>query len=1046
MIATAPHCAAPGVNGFAIPQLKRKRSDSSDSAIARDAPVASKFRTEDPSHKPTPSQQQASTTTKDDAASIPTETPTGRTSERAVADSSSGSPNGGHPDPSASRDSQKATARRVDVDRLRETLEAQLSLEVLLKHNELRLIDQEIAKCQVALEQLRRCAEIPYPGSQAAGLSQSVSAGTGISVWGSGNGPAPLSPAPWGVVDGPYTRHYSRWLLPDPRFDGGELEPMTPMGIGATTPMEGRSTRGNPIDTAYLAGKTTRPQRGSTGAKLQSLPSGYPAPKERAGPMIIRRKSDNVLVKLICLDCRRDNFSSTQGFINHCRIAHNRNFASHDAAAVASGEPVEVDEAGAVVGGKSEPTTTGVNPGFVHPLIRSAHVIESTTPRTLSASDPSKRASQSRSLSAVETPCITPSYTPLEPKTPLMAKATNEAFTASDDTPHLSSLMKLRGVGLDLGQLVGEAKTTVDLDGYSSEEGESESEPPTPSAEAKASSKPLATRAGRQPMRTTASQTASERPDGHKGIEKSNHKPLSLETLTPTRPSVPYQSPYGPTDSEMNGLRDVDGVELSPNTVESNQAPSLVSDDDDFDAGSESDSPGPSSSEAEDGEGDFSLVDVEDDDDATGSTTTNESNPKPDVGMASGAKSISRGNIRKKGQFISSSVVPLSRGKDEKRVSFVSPRSSPGNYQTISLSAFRTLLAHYEETVHRVTRKKTIAKQTGKKKAKPNGRVTKKRKVSSGEEDGEEGEHGQADEIAPELRAQADAADRDFWALDVWRYETLPGALGERLKKEGTNGKGASLSKDEAVKLMEWKLKHGIHRPALLGMLKSNSERTIQTATTAAFSSLPPVDDPADPTVASPSSDSQSAKEALDATFAPVATSLNALSNPIRGVGPATASLLLSVASPSSIPFYSDDTYLWLVVGTYPVWMSLEGVGEWVLGEVHEDKRKMVRPNGELTVKYNVAEYRALWDAVRQLRSRLDGERKAMESEGKEGGDKITCADVEKVAFVVRHVGESGLNGKEVVVRVKEDSEKDNKDRNSSHDGDAGKKRRKDRK
>ncbi|CEN62154.1 hypothetical protein ASPCAL08793 [Aspergillus calidoustus] len=672
MLAAASHCAAPGVNGFAIPQLKRKRSDSSDSATTREAPVATKFRTDDNPQKPITFQQHASTTSKGDSASIPTEIPTGRTCERAVADSPSESSDGGHPDPSVSRDNQKAAVRKVDVDRLRETLEAQLSLEVLLKHNELRLIDQEIAKCQVALEQLRRCAEIPYPGSQAAGLSQSVSSGTGVSVWGPGNGPAPLSPAPWGVVNGPYTRHYSRWLLPDSRFDGGELEPATPMGVGATTPMEGRSTRGNPIDTAYLAGKTTRPQRGSTGAKLQSLPSGYPAPKERAGPMIIRRKSDNVLVKLICLDCRRDNFSSTQGFINHCRIAHNRNFASHDAAAVASGEPVEVDEAGAVVGGKSEPTT-GVSPGFVHPLIRSAHVIEST-PRTPSASDSSKRDPQSGSLSAVETPRITPSQTPLGPKTPTMAKATHDAFTASEDTPHLSSLMKLRGVGLDLGQLVGEAKTTVDLDGYSSEEDESESEPTSPSTEAKASSKPLATRAGRQPMRTTASQTASQRPDGHKGVEKHNPKPLSLETSTPTRPAMPYQSPYAPADSHMN---DVDGVELSPHTVESNQAPSLVSDDDDFEAGSESDSPGPSSSEAEDGEGDFSLVDVEDDDDATGSTTTNDSNPKPDVGMASGAKAMPRGNIRKKGQFISPSVVPLSREKDEKRVSFVSPGSSP---------------------------------------------------------------------------------------------------------------------------------------------------------------------------------------------------------------------------------------------------------------------------------------------------------------------------------------------------------------------------------
>ncbi|RDW76275.1 uncharacterized protein DSM5745_06267 [Aspergillus mulundensis] len=677
MLATSSHCVAPGVNGFALPQLKRKRSDSSDSTTTRDAPVATKLRVDDapPKHI---TQQRSSAPSAPAAQSMPStaKDEAGSTSTEHLSDQASGHtqnpppslPSEGSSHPSApSGDDQKAAVRKVNVNRLRETLEAQLSLEVLLKHNELRLIDQEIAKCQVALEQLRRCAEVPYPGSQAAGPSLSVSNGTGMSVWAPGNGPAPLSLAPWGVTNGPYTRHYSRWLLPDPRFDGGEVEPMTPMGMGATTPVEGRSTRGNPIDTGYLAGKSTRPQRGSTGTKLQSLPSGYPAPKERAGPMIIRRKSDGVLVKLVCLDCRRDNFSSTQGFINHCRIAHNRNFASHDAAAMASGEPVEVDDAGAVVGGKNEPST-GLTPGFVHPLIRSAHVIEST-PRKPLTPGPSDAEAGKRS-SMVETPRIL-SHKPIGPKTPV-AKVTSDAFTASEDTPHLSSLMKLRGVGLDLGQLVGEAKAVVDLDGYSSEEGDSEPEPKAPSAEAKPS-KPLATRAGRQPMRTTASQTASERPDGHKGIERPGHQPLALETLTPTRPTVPYQSPYAPTGPQLNELREID---LSPNTVESNQAPSLVSDDDDYEAASDSDSPGPCSSDAENGD-DFSLIDVEDDE-TTGSTNNSDSNPKADVGIGSAAKPLKHGSMRKKGQYpISSSVVPLSRGKDEKRVSFVSPHSSP---------------------------------------------------------------------------------------------------------------------------------------------------------------------------------------------------------------------------------------------------------------------------------------------------------------------------------------------------------------------------------
>ncbi|KAH8425757.1 uncharacterized protein LDX57_003503 [Aspergillus melleus] len=686
MLAASSHCAAPGVNALSLPQLKRKRSDSSDPIPGQDAPVATKLRADDAPGHPVASTQKPE--------------PMG---DRLSGPTSTSSDTSHHSNPASDRSTPAAggdaASRKVDVGRLRETIEAQLSLEVLLKHNELRLIDQEIAKCQVALEQLRRCAEIPYPASHPAGLAPSVSAGTGMAVLAPGNGPAPLSPAPWGVADGPYTRHYARWLLPDPRFDGGEVEPGTPTAIGAvgTPTAEGRSTRGSAGDAGFLAGKS-RSQRASAGStRLQSLPNGYPAPKEKAGPMIIRRKSDGVMVKLICLDCRRDNFSSTQGFINHCRIAHSRNFASHDAAAVASGEPVEVDEAGAIVGGKNEPPST-TTAGYVHPLIRSAHVIEpsSKTPSSGSeapgsdAATPRKPSDSGRQgSSAVETPRA--SARPLLGKqtTPATANASNVSFMASPDTPHLSSLMQMRGVGLDLDRLVGDAKTTVDLDAYSSDEGESEAEPEQPLVDEAPDQQN--SRVGRQPMRTTASQATSRRPGSRKGVEKTSHRPFPIETLTPTRPA-PYQSPYGPTTSsrpsQLLDLREVDGIDrapnLSPNTMESNQAPSLVSDDeDDYEEASDSESPGPSSSEAGDHEEDFSHINVEGDEDSPASSTATDPKTAPSMGgaaahpSASLSKSLRRGNARTKEQVISSSVVPLNRDKDERRVSFVSPDTSP---------------------------------------------------------------------------------------------------------------------------------------------------------------------------------------------------------------------------------------------------------------------------------------------------------------------------------------------------------------------------------
>ncbi|KAL5341725.1 hypothetical protein BJX70DRAFT_405590 [Aspergillus crustosus] len=1022
MLATTPHCVPPGVSGFALPQLKRKRSDSGDSTTARDAPVATKLRTTDDALPAQIPFQQQSPAPKDDTGSIPTEP---RNSERPQ-ESQPSLPDEDNSDPPApARDDQKAATRKVDIEILRETLEAQLSLEVLLKHNELRLIDQEIAKCQVALEQLRRCAEIPYPGSQVTGPSQAVSGGRGMSVWGPGNGPAPVSPAPWGVVDGPYTRHYSKWLLPDPRFDGGELEPATPMSMGVTTPMEGRSTRGNPIDNSYLAGKTTRPQRGSTGTKLQALPSGYPAPKERAGPMIIRRKSDNVLVKLVCLDCRRDNFSSTQGFINHCRIAHNRNFASHDAAAVASGEPVEIDEAGAVVGGKNEPPST-LTPGFVHPLIRSAHAIEAT-PKAPSSSElsdaASKRPSQSHSLPLPRTP---------GPKTHTMAKALSDTFTASEDTPHLSSLMKLRGVGLDLGQLVGEAKTAVDLQGYFSDEGDSETEPATPSAAAK-STTPLTTRAGRQPMRTTVSQTASERPDGHKGLERGdlerhNQRPFPLETMTPTRP-VPYQSPYAPTGSQANDLRDV--VDLSPHTVESNQAPSLVSDDDDeFEAASDSD-PGPSSSEAEDGADEFSLIDVGDDEDTTGSTTTSESNPKTDVGLGSAGKPLQRGNMRKKGQYITSSVVPLSRGKgkDEKRLDL--------NPKTITLSTFHTLLSHYETTVRNLARRKALAKAT----KTPRQNVQPKTKTKRTAEpipNIVSGKGNEKEELSADLKKRVEEQVDEYWELDVWRYSGLREVVLERQKKGNVDGKGKEkgvyMTKEEIIKLVEWKLKHGVNRPTLLGLIKSNPDRAIQSATSSGFETLQSLSSKSNTTstdTKEPQSESESESPKENETnFYPLQKSINVLTTPLRGVGPATASLLLSAASPppnSDVPFYSDDTYLWVCLFVFPVpptpapilgdesTAALEAKEE--KKHKHKDpKNKKVRPNGELNVKYNLAEYKALWEAVGRLRGRLNAEVK----EGN-GLVEVSGLDVERVALVLRHLELAGLG--ELAEGRKEDEE-----------------------
>lgn len=586
---------APTVNSISLPpMLKRKRSDS----VATDAPVPTKVRTEDVT---TPSSQ---------ALPVPTVAPTEPVATPA-----------GSPATATTTYPPAPAAGTPNLDRVRDTITAQLSLEVLLKHNELRLIDQEIAKCQVALEQLRRCAEIPYPGSSVAGMSSEVSAGTGASVWAPGNGPPPLSPAPWGVTEGPYSRHYARWLLPDPRFDGGEVESgaSATAGAGFYPLVEGRSTRGNPVDFSSLAGKT-RPSRNSTSAKLQALPSGYPVVKEKAGPMLIRRKSDGVLVKLVCLDCRRDNFSSTQGFINHCRIAHNRNFASHDAAAMASGEPVEVDEAGAVIGGRTESTSSAAaTPGYVHPLIRS----QLPTP-SKDAATPRQQSAAKSFLDVATPPATVHAHSQPRPTEPVKAAA-NPDFLASPATPHLSAFMRDRGLGLNLDKLVTDVKTPIDLSALSDDDSDAD-ESGHHSGTSRETSQQGA-RAARQPMRMPTVQAASKRSDSRKGLERVALRSQPTHNMTPSRPHFKpsYLSDKPSYLSDLSSLpvsrqhtdisRDGSGLDhpadMSPNTIESNQAPSLVSDDDDYDVATDPDSP--SSSEAGDQDQDFRHIEVQDD-------------------------------------------------------------------------------------------------------------------------------------------------------------------------------------------------------------------------------------------------------------------------------------------------------------------------------------------------------------------------------------------------------------------------------------------------
>ncbi|KAI1428554.1 hypothetical protein F5Y12DRAFT_669707 [Xylaria sp. FL1777] len=493
----------------------------------------------------------------------------------------------------------------VDVERTKEAIEEQFSLEILLKHDELRLVNQELAKCQVALEQLRRCHLIPYPVNVPTPEQMlNIANGSGPSLQPKFGDKLPQWAPPFGVIDGPYARHYAKWLIPDPKFDG--IQPETPIYADSwrvRSGIEGRSTRNSLTDLNASQGKG-RPVRGSAGQKLQALSSGYPPPKDKSGPCILKR-SDGQTVKLVCIDCHRENFSSTQGFINHCRIAHKRDFKSHEEAAVHCGHPIEVAEVptkGAVV--EEKPAASSAPPsGLVHPFNHVNAMTDSeacfSVVRRIQQSLQLYRQGKLPGVSSIP---ISNQST----RTAAVNKSTT-GFSPSTASPHLSRLLKSRGFSGNLGALVEDAKTKIDFDQLSSptdDESEDRETSTTPSSGATGRQvSAQATTGMRVPTRAVmAPVSTTPRPSSSKGALV-HSVPYVTPVLTPTPRSATGPRPEIGMDEE--GL---DVTELSPHTAVSNNAPSLVSDDGEYDDSADSDS----ASEMGDSIGAESISDVDD--------------------------------------------------------------------------------------------------------------------------------------------------------------------------------------------------------------------------------------------------------------------------------------------------------------------------------------------------------------------------------------------------------------------------------------------------
>ncbi|KAI9708123.1 MAG: hypothetical protein M1820_004327 [Bogoriella megaspora] len=511
------------------------------------------------------------------------------------------------------------------ADSLNKTVQTVINQEILFKHRELRLIEQELAKCQIALEQVRRCRIIPFPGYQS--LSEEVSTGTGPALEPQIGFTRPQYAAPWGVTDGPYTRHYAKWLIPDPSFDPISQQQLQAYNQPFTPNVEGRSLRNGPVtaDPRQSIGGKGRLSRISTGANLQSIPTEYPTPK-KDGPLIIKRASDNQFVKLVCTDCNRGNFSSAQGFLNHCRIAHHKDYKSHEAAAQACGQlldpneiatPMETQQPNPIAPPLS---ATATNTHLVHPYIMAEPPSDLRAASSV-ARKPGNRPNKDRSSQpAVGSPLAT-NGGGIQASTALVSNPSDHpnqgfsiSFAPSPSTPHLSRILQRKGFNGDVADLVAKAQTKVEIESDPEDSGD-ESEQVTPTEPAPRSSLATVrhtTAGGVRPLsRAGVSPVPLERPSSRKGHRQppSNGR-LHVQSAAPSR----HVNGVPPRLAQLPHAREIpETPELSPHTLESN--PGLVSDrgedEDEEDAKSEHHPDTEGNVRVRDSNGHLKFVDVE---------------------------------------------------------------------------------------------------------------------------------------------------------------------------------------------------------------------------------------------------------------------------------------------------------------------------------------------------------------------------------------------------------------------------------------------------
>lgn len=352
------------------------------------------------------------------------------------------------------------------VDRI----EAQLNLQILAKHNELRLIETEMGKAQIMLEQLRRCKIIPFPicGSSPAAIDHAIS----------GNGPAlavdpgvlqPRHAPSFGVTDGPYSRHYEKWLIHDEAFETSHPR-MSRTSTAAPTPA---SRKRAALDEAT---PQRQPKRTSSSAIPQLSTVTITAVDGKS--LLVVQREDGEWVKVICRVCAKRDAANLQGFTNHTRIAHSITYSNHKEAIKECGQPLDDHEASQVAAASSAQQPLA---SLALPAVAPVRLNRPSIPPLALGNQSRHSASANKLLNNMNES----HWRTSQPSTPTTASLPNSAstsgFVPSPDTPHLSKKFARLGSNIDLRQLVASSKLRIDLDQVHTLDADSvdETSPPT---------------------------------------------------------------------------------------------------------------------------------------------------------------------------------------------------------------------------------------------------------------------------------------------------------------------------------------------------------------------------------------------------------------------------------------------------------------------------------------------------------------------------------------------------------------------------------------